>query len=86
MCVDPKSSLSISLLQAAYTGLRSAIQFLLTIMHDRCRTTTDPDTLTVPARSMSGFHRPDAQRLREALSAVSCLLGESTREGELYFY
>ena len=54
---------------------------VLDLMHGRSHMTIDPRIPTVPARSMSGFHRPGRHRLHQVRSAVrfpaSRLKGES---------
>ena len=46
------------------------------------RVTVDPRVLTMPGRSMSGFHRPGRHCLHQARSAVRC--SASRMKGELH--
>ena len=53
----------------------------LIFIHGRSRMTIDPRILTMPGRSMSGFHRPGRHYLHQARSAVKCSASRLSRGG-----
>ena len=55
---------------------------VLDLMHGPSRMAIDPRILTLPGRSMSGFHRPGRHRLDQARNAVRC--PASRMKGELH--